>query len=76
MAKAIKSGDRVRMTRKFLQCTGQVTSREASNVWTVTGLCNGDRWAITDEKASEAELAADPTLAFRRIAVGNLQVAK
>jgi hypothetical protein len=75
-------GDRVQLTSKFLRCTGQYTGREPQSVWTITGLTNGDRWAITDEPRpddgmfSAEELAADPTLAFRRIAVGNLQRVK
>lgn len=79
--KPIAVGDRVKLTSKFLRSTGQYTGGEAQSVWTVTGFCNGDRWAITDEPAYSAgagyysveELAADPTLCFRRIAVANLQ---
>lgn len=73
-------GDRVQLTSKFLRNTGQYTGREPASVWTITGFTNGDQWAITDEPSchpvgyySAEELAADPTLAFRRIAVGNLQ---
>lgn len=83
---AIKSfsiGDRVQLTGKFLRSTGQYMGREPASVWTITGFSNGGAWAITDEPAcnppgyySDAELAADPSLAFRRIAVGNLQVAR
>lgn len=79
---SISIGDRVQLTSKFLQCTGQYTGREPASVWTVTGLTNGDRWAIVDEPMhdpsmfSAEELAADPTLAFRRIAVGNLRIVK
>lgn len=72
-------GDRVQLTGKHLRSTGQYTGTAGSSVWTITGFSNGDRWAITDEPRpddgmfSAEELAADPTLAFRRIAVGNLQ---
>lgn len=78
----IAIGDKVRLTSKFLQCTGQFTGREPQAVWTVTGLTNGDRWVIVDEPLhdpsiySAEELADDPTLAYRRIAVGNLQRVK
>ena len=77
--KTFAIGDRVQLTSKFLQCTGQYTGREPASVWTITGLTNGDRWAIVDEPIHDPsmftaeELAADPTLEFRRIAVGNLQ---
>jgi hypothetical protein len=81
--KTFAVGDRVQLTGKFLRSTGQYTGREGSSVWTITGLCNGDRWAITDQPAehpagyySDAELTEDPTLAFRRIAVANLQHVK
>ncbi len=80
MAKrVIQVGDRVRMTAKFLRSTGQYTGDEAHRTWNVTGLTNGDRWAIVDQPCglhcfTEAELEADPALAFRRIAVENLQV--
>lgn len=80
---AFQVGDRVQLTGKFLRSTGQYTGREPASVWTITGLCNDGRWAITDQPAehpagyySDAELAADPTLAFRRIAVANLQRVK
>lgn len=78
-------GDRVQLTSKHLRSTGQYTGSEPFSVWTVTGFSNGDRWAVTDEPLgleycnstySTEELAADPTLAYRRIAVGNLQRVK
>lgn len=76
----LEVGDRVQLTSKFLRSTGQYTGREPASVWTITGLCNNGRWAITDQPAdhpagyySDAELADDPTLKFRRIAVSNLQ---
>jgi len=74
-------GSLVRLTPKFLRSTGQYTGDEPRKVWTVTGLTNGDRWAIVDERTdtsryTESELAEDPSLAFRRIAVGNLQVCR
>lgn len=79
----LKVGDRVQLTGKFLRSTGQYTGREPASVWTITGLTNGDRWAVVDQPAehpvgyySDAELLAEPTLAFRRIAVANLQRVK
>lgn len=73
-------GDRVQLTSKFLQCTGQYTGREPASVWTITGFSNG--WAVVDEPLQDTsyftaeELAADPTLAYRRIATGNLRKVK
>lgn len=77
-ASKLSVGDRVQLTGKFLRNTGQYTGREPASVWTITGFSNGDRWAIVDEPTDTSiytadELASDPTLAFRRIAVGNLQ---
>ncbi len=79
---ALAVGDRVQLTSKFLRSTGQYTGREPASVWTITGLTNGDRWAITDEPASnppgyytEQELLAEPSLAFRRIAAAQGQSA-
>jgi hypothetical protein len=84
MAKrALQIGDRVRLTAKHLRNTGQYTGPAGQSVWTITGFSNGDRWAVTDERSASAELAgyysteelaADPTLRFRRIAVANLQL--
>lgn len=79
-AKQFAIGDRVQLTSKHLRNTGQYTGSGPASVWTITGFSNGGRWAITDEPSyhppgyySEEELAADPTLLFRRIAVANLQ---
>lgn len=82
MSSKFSVGDRVQLTSKFLRNTGQYTGGEPSSVWTITGFTNGDRWAIVDEPHydpsmfSADELSEDPTLAFRRIAVGNLQRVK
>ena len=80
-ARQFAIGDKVRLTAKFLRSTGQYTGREPFNRWTITGFSNG--WAVTDEPASNPpgyysaeELAADPTLAFRRVATGNLELVK
>lgn len=70
-------GDRIQLTSKFLRNTGQYTGREPASVWTITGFSGS--FIITDEPRpndgmfSADELAADPTLAFRRIAPGNVQ---
>ncbi len=78
--RAFAIGDRVKLTGKFLRSTGQHSGGEGQSVWTITGFSNGGAWAITDEPAYSAaagyysaeELAADPSLRFRRIAVANL----
>mgnify|MGYP001571828698 CR=1 FL=1 len=70
-------GDRIQLTSKFLRNTGQYTGGEGSSVWTVTGFSGS--FIITDEPRpndgmfSADELATDPTLAFRRLAPGNVQ---
>lgn len=75
--KTFAIGDKVRLTAKFLRNTGQYTGREPFSVWTVTGFSGP--WIVTDERRpddgmfSEAELAEDPTLAFRRVATANLE---
>ncbi len=73
--RAFEVGSRVKLTGKFLRSTGQGRSSEARSVWTVTGFSGP--WAITNEPTdtrwfTPEELAADPTLAFRRIALANL----
>jgi len=72
-------GDKVRLTGKFLKSTGQYSGKEGQSVWTIQGFTNEGRWAIVDEPADTSyytadEIASDPTLAFRRIAVGNLYI--
>lgn len=73
-------GDRIQLTSEFLRSTGQYTGREPASVWTVTGFSGP--WLITDEPRpndgafTAEELAADPTLAYRRIAPGNVQKAR
>lgn len=78
--KSFAIGDRIQLTGKFLRSTGQYTGREPASVWTVTGFSGS--WLITDEPLppqyvnetwTAAELAADPSLAYRRIAPGNVQ---
>lgn len=78
MTKQIKAGDRVRLTSKFLRSTGQYTGDEARRTWTVLGFSRS--FAIVDQLLSDSaqwftadELAADPSLKWRRINVGNLQ---
>jgi hypothetical protein len=76
-------GDRVRLTRDFLRNTGQYTGPEGVSRWTVTGI--DEYWVITDQRHTDQhiretwthdELAADPTLAYRRIHAGNLERVK
>lgn len=77
-------GSKVRLTAKFLRNTGQYTGSAPQSVWTVTGYsAENPDWVITDEPSyhppgyySDAELAEDPTLRFRRINAGNLQSVK
>lgn len=75
----IKIGDRVRLTGEFLRNTGQVVGSAGLDRWVVTAI---DRdWAITNEKLeggwfTAEELKEDPSLAYRRIALGNLEVVK
>lgn len=71
-------GTKVRLTAKFLRSTGQGRSDEARKVWTIQGFSGPDNcWAIIGEPSNpnlytEAELAADPSLRFRRVALANL----
>ena len=70
-------GDKVRLTAKFLRNTGQYAGPSSLSVWTITGFTRNG-WAITDEPSdayyySAEEVAADPTLGFRRIALCHLQ---
>jgi hypothetical protein len=75
----IQIGDKVRLTRAYLKSTGQMTGPEPMARFIVRGI---DRhWAVTDAPActdyfSAEELAADPSLAFRRIALANLEVCR
>lgn len=84
MAKTFRNfqvGSKVRLTGKFLKNTGQHRSPEARSTWTITGITSNG-WAITNERLSDEslkmftaeELAADPSLAFRRIALANLHI--
>ena len=77
---AINVGDKVRFTKKFKACVGMGPDKRT---WKVLGIVLEHGWAIVDERTdleyyqiSEAELAADPTLAFRRIALSNLETCK
>jgi predicted ABC-type transport system involved in lysophospholipase L1 biosynthesis ATPase subunit len=79
--KEFKVGDRVQLTGQFLRSTGQVAGGEGQKVWTVKAVKTYktspavvivDEPAITDYFSAE-ELAADPSLAFRRILSVNLK---
>lgn len=77
--KTFAIGSKVRLTGKFLRNTGQQLGGAGQSVWTVMGFSNGGRWVITNQPCDTSiytadELASDPTLAFRRIAVANLQL--
>lgn len=77
-----KVGDKVQLTGQFLRSTGQLAGGEGQKVWTVkavktySGDCPDivtvDESAITDYFTAE-ELAADPSLKFRRINSANLK---
>jgi hypothetical protein len=79
----ITIGTRVRLTARFLRNTGQQRGREGVSRWVVQAITpNG--WAQTDEPLeasyvasafTPAELAANPGLAFRHIALANLEPA-
>lgn len=77
----IQVGDKVKLTGKFLKSTGQFKGPAGLSTWVVTAITpNG--WAVTNQAVSNAtlesfaadELAADPSLKFRRIALANLYV--
>lgn len=70
-------GARVRLTGKFLKNTGQHRGTEGTKVWTVLG--HSGPFVIVNEEAdisyfTPAELAADPSLKWRRINRANLQI--
>lgn len=71
-----QAGDRVRMSAKFLRSTGQYAGGDSHSVWTIKEI-QGD-FAVVDEPGDDlawftpAELAADPSLKWRRINVANL----
>jgi hypothetical protein len=79
MAHTINIGDTVRLTAKHLKSTGQIRGGAGLSRFKVTGFDGS--WAVTDQELSEAalgsftaeELAADPSLRFRRIALANLE---
>lgn len=81
--KSFSVGDKVRLTAKFLRSTGQYTGDEARRVWTITG--HSGSFVVVDQALpahllssfyTADELAADPSLAFRRFAPANLQICK
>ena len=70
-----QGGDKVRLSAKFLRSTGQYTGSASRRIWTIKEI--QDEFAIVDEPAdtrwySAAEIAADPSLKWRRINVANL----
>ncbi len=73
-------GTKVRLTGVYLKSTGQQRGSEGSSVWRVLGR-SGDSFVIVDQELhdwrsmfSPAELAADPSLKWRRINKANLQI--
>ena len=72
-------GTRVRMTKTYLQSTGQYSGSECFRKWTVVacdcGLCLNGTHIATDEKSLYADEIPDmPTQ--RHINIGNLQAVK
>lgn len=75
----MKIGDRVRMTGKFLRSTGQYAGLDSQQVWKVLGFDGG--WAVVNEETdtryfTDEELKLDPSLQWRRIHVGNLEIVR
>lgn len=76
MASTIKVGDKVRFSAKFLRSTGQIAGGEGQSVFTVLDIF--DSFAVVDQELegewySAEELAANPSLKYRRIALSNLK---
>jgi len=76
-----KAGQRVRLSGKFLACTGQQASREGRKVFTVLAVSPVNGWLSVDEEFSgwktyftPAELEKDPSLKWRRIAQQNVTI--
>lgn len=76
-------GDKVKLSGVYLKSTGQERSSEGLKTWTITDIIGGHGgvgFAVVDEPVSKStldfftpdELAADPTLRFRRINLRNL----
>ena len=71
-------GTVVRLTGHFLKSTGQQRGGEGSSRWKVLG-SSGDSFVIVNEEADTSyftpeELAADPSLKWRRINKYNLEI--
>ena len=71
-------GARVRLTGIYLKNTGQQRGGEGASVWTVLG-SSGRDFVVVNEPAdtsyfTPAEMAADPSLRWRRINKANLQI--
>jgi len=69
-------GARVRMTRAFLRSTGQYSGKVANGSWLIVELQG--QFALVNEPSmtdyyTAAELAADPSLRWRRIHAANLE---
>ncbi len=76
-----KRGERVKLTGKFLACTGQQKGDEGRKVWTVQAcacsLCSSGRFVQVNEEGvtslyTAEELVAQPSLRWRHIAIANL----
>lgn len=77
---AMVPGTRVRLSGKFLANTGQRKGGEGAKTWTVLDFSAGSpSWVVVDERTdtscyTAAELEADPSLVWRRIARANLTI--
>jgi len=81
--KVFNVGDKVRLTGQFLRDTGQIAGEDGQSVWTVQAYIvgKGDRYAFVltnefrpdDGMYTAEEIAADPTLRYRRINAANLE---
>jgi hypothetical protein len=70
-------GAKVRLTGHYLKSTGQQRGSEGASRWTVLG--TSGNFVIVDEPAdtryfTSEEIAADPSLKWRRIHRGNLEI--
>jgi len=84
-SKSFTVGSKVKLTGKFLRSTGQVTGHAGMDRWIVQACecrnCKEGTWVCTNEPGltdlyTTEEIAAEPWLSWRHIAVFNLQACK
>ncbi len=70
MAAKIQTGDKIKLTGKFLKSTGQTRGGEGQSTWLVVacacGLCQGGRFVATNETSYDDETRP------RHFAIGNV----